>query len=268
MPGLLSARRLSRAAVLVAAALFVFAAFFPQRALSQTSGSQTPGGQNIQQNAPQTSGPNSAGSSSGALETAEDFLSRVAETYATFADFQANLFITQGNETSEGVLYSKDGNKVRINFSRPAEQVMVSDGTDFYIYIPAQNTALYQRRASTTAAGSFTSKTGLDQLRSKYFASYADKPYFVPMDGANPPRQVMQIRMRWRSPSQSFRELVLSIGRDFLIYRVDAVTYNRQSLRFDFSNIQVNKGIPDNRFTYDPPATATVVENFLFEGSQ
>ncbi len=198
------------------------------------------------------------------LETADDFMQQVAEKYASFEDFQANVIITQNRKVNQGLLFSKVPNKLRINFSSPKDQVMVSDGKSFFIYIPQQNIVLKQSKNANTSTGTFTSRTGLDQLLKRYIASYVDKPTFVPLENRTPREYVMKIRMKWKSPSQNFRELLISIGRDFLIYRVEALTYNRETVQFDFSNIQVNTGIPDVRFNYDPPPTANVMEDFLF----
>ncbi len=198
------------------------------------------------------------------IETAQNFMIQVAEKYATFEDLQANITVTQNNKVSKGVLFSKNPNKLRINFSTPKDQVMVSDGEMFYIYIPQQNIVLEQLKDDATSTSSFTNRTGLEQLLKRYIPSYVDKPKFIALENRNPKKYVMKIQMKWKSPSESFRKLTLSIGKDLFIYRVEAITYNRKIVQFDFSNIQVNKGIPNARFTYDPPPTASVIENFLF----
>ncbi len=209
-----------------------------------------------------------AGRNSVPIETADNFMEKVSKKYSEFKDFQANINIFKQQEKSKGVLYSKPPNKLRINFTVPLGQIISSDGEDFYVYIPQQNVVLYQKKNKGTSTGSFVSSSGLNLLLTKYIVSYEDKPRFVSVKIGLQMMPVMKIKLQWRSPSQSFREMILFIGRDLLLYRVDAITYNRTNVKFVFSNIQVNKGIPDARFVYDPPATAHLVEDFLFEGKK
>lgn len=204
---------------------------------------------------------------SSTIETAQSFMQRVAKMYATFQDFQADIIIKKEKTKSIGTLFSKSHNKLRINFSQPYNQVIISDGELFNIYVPSQNIVLQQKTRKQISSGSFITATGLDQLLKNYIASYLEKPKFTALDNSSN-ISVMKIRMKWRSSSQSFRELILSIGKDLLIYRVKAITHTGETLQFDFSNIKPNEGIPDARFDYTPPATAHVVENFLFEGSK
>ena len=134
-----------------------------------------------------------------------------------------------------------------------------------YIYIPDQNVVLQQtkREISDSSAGSFVTKNGIDLLVKNYLVSYVDKPEYQPLED-DLSINVIKLKLVWENTAQNFRELILFIGEDNLIYYVEGETYNRVRVSFLFSNIVTNEGIPDSRFDYDPPPTAHVVENFLF----
>jgi outer membrane lipoprotein-sorting protein len=76
---------------------------------------------------------------------------------------------------------------------------------------------------------------------------------------------VVKIRLTRRSVSEGFREILLDINPEtHLIRRIEGRTIAGSVVRFDFSNVSINKGIPDQRFVYDSPASANMYNNFLF----
>jgi outer membrane lipoprotein-sorting protein len=73
------------------------------------------------------------------------------------------------------------------------------------------------------------------------------------------------LRLTRRSISEGFREIILSIDPGSrLIRRIEGRTIADSLVRFDFSQIQTNQGIPEGRFLYDSPASANLYNNFLF----
>ena len=62
------------------------------------------------------------------ITTANEFFKAVSEKYATFRDYQANLdIIMDKKEMAATVLYMAP-DKIRMDFSEPAEQTIVYDG--------------------------------------------------------------------------------------------------------------------------------------------
>jgi outer membrane lipoprotein-sorting protein len=79
---------------------------------------------------------------------------------------------------------------------------------------------------------------------------------------------VVQLRLTRRLPSEGFREIILSIDPEaLLIRRIEGRTIGDALVRFDFTNVRTNLGIPEQRFIYDPPPTANMYHNFLFRES-
>jgi outer membrane lipoprotein-sorting protein len=79
---------------------------------------------------------------------------------------------------------------------------------------------------------------------------------------------VVKLRLTRRLASEGFREIILSINPETrLIRRIEGRTIADALVRFDFTNIRLNVGIPELRFVYDSPASANMYNNFLFRDS-
>jgi len=108
------------------------------------------------------------------------------------------------------------------------------------------------------------SAQGLTLLRRNYVPSYDTGPNPVPLE-ANSRENVVKLRLTRRSLSEGFREIILSINPDTrLIRRIEGRTIAEGDVRFDFTNIRINVGIPEQRFIYDAPPSANLYNNFLF----
>ena len=198
--------------------------------------------------------------------TAERYLAMVSDHYATIRDFEGDITIRSGNQDMAGIVNYMAPNLLRIDFTRPANQAIVFNGELLTVFIPDQRTVLSQniaRRAGSSAA----SAQGLTMLRQNFVASYDIGPNPVPLD-ANSREQVIRLRLIRRSAAEGFRELLLSINPDtMLIRRMEGRTITDSEVRFDFTNVRINQGTPEQRFIYDPPPNTAVFHNFLFRDS-
>ena len=104
------------------------------------------------------------------ITTANEFFKAVSEKYATFRDYQANLdIIMDKKEMAATVLYMAP-DKIRMDFSEPAEQTIVYDGKKLICYLPDSASVLTQD-SSVTEANPATPE-GLSLLRRYYSVSY------------------------------------------------------------------------------------------------
>jgi outer membrane lipoprotein-sorting protein len=200
------------------------------------------------------------------IMTAENFFDQVSETYGEVKDYIAKVTISQEKETMSGALYYKIPNLLRIDFTSPAEQVLVTDGTKLTVYIPLYRVVMSQalRQRSAAAINSLASKQGLVLLKRNYSIAYLEGPGRVPLD-ASSSVMVTKLKLTWRTNSEGFREMILSVNNQNMICRIDAVTVGYQKIQFNLEDIRTNQNIPDARFKYDAPSSANVQENFLFE---
>ena len=199
------------------------------------------------------------------IVTADRYLDMVSQRYAGIRDYEASVIIRSDGTDMVGTLSFLNPNFMRIDFTTPVDQVLVFNGETLSVHIPRLRAVLSQAVAPASRASlSMASSEGLLLLRRGYLASFLTGPAPVPLDERNP-EQVVKLRLTRRLASESFREIILSINPEtLLIRRIEGRTLTDALVRFDFTNIRTNLGIPEQRFIYDLPATANVFHNFLF----
>jgi len=199
--------------------------------------------------------------------TAERYLEMVSERYGSIRDYEAHIVIHSGSSEMTGNVSYLAPSFLRIDFTRPADQVIVFNGELLTVYLPEYRAVLNQnitpsRRSSSGA--SLASAQGLALLRRNYVASFVTGPDPVALQGS-PQEEVVRLRLARRNISEGFREIILSINPGSkIIRRIEGRTIADSLLQFDFTNIRTNLGIPEMRFIYDSPASAYVYNNFLF----
>ena len=202
------------------------------------------------------------------IVTAERYLELVSERYGTIRDYEANITIHSGSNEMFGNVSHLVPSFLRIDFTKPMEQVIVFNGELLTVYLPEYRVTLNQnitqsRRSGASGAGMATAQ-GLSLLRRNYNPSYVTGPAPVPLDAGSGER-VVKLRLTRRTVSEGYREIIVSINPDTrLIRRLEGRTIADGLVQFDFSNVKINQGIPEQRFIYDSPASANIINNFLF----
>lgn len=207
-----------------------------------------------------------AGSDAQDMLTADLFFARVSLKYAAIDDYEGTIAINTGSEKMIGKLSFKSPSLLRIDFSNPAEQVILFDGARLVVYIP-QYRAILQQEAGSTGAGAaaLASREGLAMMKRSYTMAWEQSPAPVPLDPGSS-EMVMRLVLNRRSASEGFRTLKVSVLADSnLIRRIEGWTLANERIVFDFTGIRTNQNIPNSRFLYDAPASANVYNNFLFQ---
>jgi outer membrane lipoprotein-sorting protein len=199
--------------------------------------------------------------------TADRYLEMVSTHYGTIRDYEAHIVIRSGNSEMPGNLSYLSPNFLRIDFTRPVDQVIVFNGELLTVYLPEYRAVLNQNitQSRRPASGaSMASAQGLSLLRRNYVPSFVTGPDPIPLD-AGSREQVVKLRLARRTVSEGFREIILSINpATRMIRRIEGRTIADVLVQFDFTNIRTNLGIPELRFLYDSPASAYIYNNFLF----
>jgi outer membrane lipoprotein-sorting protein len=200
--------------------------------------------------------------------TAERYLESVAENYGNIRDYEARIIIRSGSSTMYGTVNHLIPSFLRIDFTSPASQVILYDGNLLTIYLPEYQAVLNQViSASRRPPASMATAQGIVLLRRNYIPAFVTGPSPVPLEpGSN--EMVIKLHLNRRAGSENFREIFLDINPDTkLIRRIEGRTITDSTVRFDFSEIKINQGIPEQRFIYDSPASANLYNNFLFRDS-
>jgi outer membrane lipoprotein-sorting protein len=206
------------------------------------------------------------------IVTAERYLESVSEFYGGVRDYEARVAIRADSSDMWGNLSFLSPSFLRIDFTEPAEQVIVFNGELLTVYLPRQRAVLSQNitpsRRTGAAGASLASAQGLILLRRNYIPSFVSGPAPVPLEEGSA-EQVVKLRLTRRSISEGFREIILSVNPDsLLIRRIEGRTIAEGRLRFDFLEVKTNQGIPEGRFIYDSPASANLYNNFLFRNDE
>lgn len=200
------------------------------------------------------------------IMTASSFFQSVSENYGTITDYEANLEITQDGNKYSGTVSFKRPNLLRIDYTRPAEQVVVFNGDTLTIYLPGiQQTLLQTLPSSSDSAGmNLATPQGLGLMSRYYTIAYEIGQNAVPLDEAST-EMVIKLVLYPKTTSEGFRQIKLAISPDSkLIRRVEATTTQGKFFMFLFSDYRINQGLPDQRFVYDAPPSANNFNNFLF----
>jgi outer membrane lipoprotein-sorting protein len=202
------------------------------------------------------------------IVTAERYLESVSERYGIIRDYEANILIRSGSGEMRGNVSHLSPSFLRIDFTNPPEQVIVFNGEQLTVYLPEYRAVLNQvitpSRRPASSGASMASAQGLMLLRRNYVPAFVTGPEPIPLDSASPD-PVVKIRLTRRNISEGFREIILNIDPETrLIRRIEGRTIAEGLVQFDFSNIRINQGIPEQRFIYDSPASANLYNNFLF----
>ncbi|MDR3172052.1 MAG: outer membrane lipoprotein carrier protein LolA [Treponema sp.] len=198
--------------------------------------------------------------------TAERYLAMVSERYTGMKDYEARIIIRSGSTDMSGTVSHLAPSFLRIDFTSPAEQVILFNGEQLTVYLPEYRAVLNQSITANrrTSGASLATGQGLTMLRRNYVPAFITGPEPQPLDSGSSER-VVKLRLSRRSISEGFREITLSITPDTkLIRRIEGKTIAEGQVRFDFLNIKINQGIPEQRFIYDSPASANMYNNFLF----
>ncbi len=198
--------------------------------------------------------------------TAAAFFQTVSENYGKIEDYEADMVIKASKNVMEGHVSFKRPDLLRIDFSKPADQVICFNGDMLTIYLPGSAAILNQsvESSGTGSAANLATPQGLALMSRYYSVAYESGQEPVGLEDGST-ELVVKLVLSRRNTSEAFRFINVAIQPDTkLIRRIEAITPQNEKFQFDFSNYSINKGISDQRFIYDPPTSANNYNNFLF----
>lgn len=202
------------------------------------------------------------------IVTAEQFFGKVSDKYTGIDDYEATINISNASQPMTGKLYFKSPSLLRIDFSQPAEQVIVFDGERLVVYIPQYRAVLQQETGNAglgAGAASLASREGLAMMKRNYTIAWETSPQATALEQA-PGEMAYRLLLTRKTVSEGFKTIRVSISEpSLLIRRIEGWTVANDKIAFDFTSVKLNQNIPAARFLYDAPASANVYNNFLFQ---
>ncbi len=203
------------------------------------------------------------------IATAEQFFAKVSDRYAEIYDYEAAIQINSSGQIMKGKLFFKSPSLLRIDFTQPADQVIVFDGERLVVYIPQYRAVLQQETGSAglgAASVALASREGLSMMKRNYTIAWEKSPpQAEPLDGQSG-EMVQRLLLTRKTVSEGFKTVRISVSESsLLMVRLEGWTVANEKISFDLSSMKLNQNIPATRFLYDAPASANVYNNFLFQ---
>lgn len=163
--------------------------------------------------------------------------------------------ILRRTTTSRGTLYQRQPDRILLRFSDPAGDVIVGDGTYFWVYYPSIDTEQVMRAPASQAG------TGGVDLQAQFVGDPVERFRYT-LEGqesvAGRPADVLVLTPK---SEVGYAQLKVWIDRDdSLVRRFEIVEHNGATRRFDLADLQINPTLEDDLFRFTPPAGARVVE--------
>ena len=184
-----------------------------------------------------------------------------ALAYADIASLQADFVMNQQNPllrtnaTSRGTLYQRRPDRILLRFSQPAGDVIVGDGTHFWLYYPSVDSAQVMKAPASQAG------TGGVDLQAQFVGDPVERFHYTlegeeSVDG----RPARVLTMVPRGDAGYDRLKVWVDERDSLVRRFEITEETGVIRRFDLSNLRINPVLGDALFRFTPPAGVRVIE--------
>lgn len=170
------------------------------------------------------------------------------------ADFVQELENTLLGRTvrSRGELFQRQPDRFLMRFSDPAGDVIVSDGANFWIYLPSSDPKqVIRSRRGAQGLDLRTQFVGdpVERFRATYHGRET-------VDG----RSTHVITLDPRQPLGYRRLKVWIDARDHLVRRFDLTEDNGIVRKFRLTDLETNPSLPDSLFEFTPPPGTHVVD--------
>lgn len=163
--------------------------------------------------------------------------------------------ILRSTTVSRGTLFQRRPDRILLRFSEPEGDMIVSDGTYFWVYYPSVD-AEQVMRAPASVAGS----GGVD-LQAQFVGDPVERFRYT-LDGRESVdgRTAHVLTLAPKTDMGYTRLKVWVDTSDSLVRRFEITEHNETVRRFDLDGLRVNPTLDDDLFRFTPPPGAQVIE--------
>jgi outer membrane lipoprotein carrier protein len=209
---------------------------------------------------------------SGAAQTVPEIVRSVEARYSRAHTLEAKFYERyrasgQPGQSESGTVYFSKPGRMRWEYESPATKLFLVDGTNVWLYVPADRTASRAKLKESddwrTPLALLTGKVHLDRLCGKIDLLGASGQGDTSSDALLDPRDLL-LRCSPRSSggagdTSAFREILFEIDPDYRLARVIIREPGDTETEFRFGGWQENVSVPESKFHFDPPPGVTVV---------
>lgn len=198
------------------------------------------------------------------ITTASAYFKTISEYYATIKDYEVDFEISVEKTESAGKLSYKSPDLLRMDYTKPEEQVICFNGDMLTVYLPESAAVLQQQVSTENNATTMATAQGLSLMSRYYTVSYESGQNAEPLDEGSD-EMVVKFVLTRKSASEAFRYIKICVNENTkLIRRIEAVTPKGEEFVFNFFDYKLNQDLTEQRFIYEAPSSANNYNNFLY----
>ena len=195
--------------------------------------------------------------------TVKNVVRNMQEAFLRIKTYKANfkIKITQGKIKKEqrGVVKYKIPGQIIFLFSRPADQIIYSDGQILKIYLPDLKVVGEQKLESKNKDLMFVnSKNSYYQLVKQY--NFSIDPETKNYKG----QKIYILHLTQKNVYSGFEIIDLWVSENWFILKAVGKTREGKTVAVSFSNIKINDVLTDHEFEFDLPVDVQTVVNPLY----
>lgn len=187
--------------------------------------------------------------------TVQSFYDQTRTIQADFYQTHVNKLYNRTERSRGRVTFSKPG-KMRWVYAQPAGNVIVGNGRRITVYEKEANQYFEQQMSDSQLPQALSFLTGTGRLEQDFTFRLLNAQQHGFAQG-----KVLELRPR--SPSPHYERILFYVdaGRARgVVHRVLIIDHAGNRNRFDFSNFQFNRPVPDSEFQWTAPANAHRIE--------
>jgi outer membrane lipoprotein carrier protein len=188
-------------------------------------------------------------------------LARTAKKFSTINSMRADFTMAVENTlmrsttNSAGKLYQKRPDKIALRFTQPEGDVIVGDGTYFWIYTPSSQAKNQALRLPAAAGGS-----NVVDLQAQFIGDPVKRFRYTLMGEETIGGRATDVMTLVPRDGAQYRSLKVWIDRnDSLVRRFEITEQSGVIRRMELKNLQINPAIDAATFRFTPPAGVHVV---------
>ena len=190
------------------------------------------------------------------ITTASAYFKTISEYYATIKDYEVDFEISVEKTESAGKLSYKSPDLLRMDYTKPEEQVICFNGDMLTVYLPESAAVLQQQVSTENNATTMATAQGLSLMSRYYTVSYETGQNAEPLDEGSD-EMVVKFVLTRKSASEAFRYIKICVNENTkLIRRSEAVTPKGEEFVFNFFDYNLNHDLTEQRFIYEAPSSA------------
>jgi chaperone LolA len=186
-------------------------------------------------------------------QDAEEILAKASVAYEKATTLRSefvqkiDIRALERQKQGRGVVYQKKPNYFLMKFEEPKGDVVVADGTYFWMYYPsAQPDQVIRTAISATTEGATLGGQFLDSPAERYVATYVEKQTVN-----DRPAHLISLIPKFEAPYTLVR--VWIDAEDYLVRQFEVYEENETIRTITLHNVQAGVDLPNDLFSFTPP---------------